>query len=201
MRDEDLGLTWINLRHVHELVSTALSHGLEAQTGVGLSEAYVLFRLANAPSGCLRMGDLAGRLDMAQSGVTRLIDRLEERDWVVREQPRDNRRTTYARLTPAGRSAFERVKPVYARLIHDKLAASLPAADLADLRRLLRQVLEGLGACEEAPWACGAAEPSDGVGAVAPADRVEAAEPGDRVETDGAPDGVGVVADGLAEAV
>ena len=50
------------------------------------------------------MGDLAARLSLAQSGATRVIDRLVERGWVAREIPPDNRRTTYAVLTDEGRA-------------------------------------------------------------------------------------------------
>ncbi len=157
MHDPELGATWANLKHVHELVGAALAERVESECGIGASEAYVLFRLANEPDGCLRMGELASRLDMAQSGVTRVIDRLESRGLVIRESRRDDRRTTFAKLTADGRAMFERLRPIFFDTIHSRFAAALSESELRDLRGLLRKIVEASGRCEEEPWKCGEA--------------------------------------------
>ncbi len=151
MERPDLSVTWVYLHHAHELVSGHLARALEAETGIGASECYVLFRLASAPRECLRMGDLAGLLDMAQSGITRLIDRLEERGLVTREQPKDNRRTTLARLTPEGEQAYARIKPVFTRTMEERLS-SLTIEESGELRRLLQKVMGAEGSWMLGPW-------------------------------------------------
>lgn len=163
MERPDLGVTWVFLHHAHELVSSSLARALEAETGLGASECYVLFRLASAPQECLRMGDLAGLLDMAQSGITRLVDRLEERGLVAREQPRDNRRTTLARLTPEGVEAYHRIKPVFMRTMEERLSM-LTLEESARLRQLLHKVMGSGDAWERGPWPPQEREVLDGPG-------------------------------------
>lgn len=143
--DSEAVRAWLNLSQVHGVVRVGLERALEAEAGVGLSEIEVLRRLAFVPGERLRMRDLADQLSIAQSGVTRIIDRLVSQGWVVREQPPDDRRTVYARLTADGRVVVDRAQPVYARTVTAMLGRDLSPADIVALRRVLRQVLEGLG--------------------------------------------------------
>ena len=138
---------WAELRLVHALVTSAVARALEAE-GVGPAEAFALYRLASGPAGGMRMGELADRLAMVQSAITRVIDRLEERGWVVREQPRDNRRTVYASLTPLGQSVFERIRPLLEATVNEHLAAPLAADQLAEFRGMLGRILERGGAID-----------------------------------------------------
>lgn len=140
---------WLNLSQAYAAVRAGVGRALEAEAGVGLSEIEVLRRLALAPEERLRMRDLSDRLFVAQSGVTRIIDRLVSQAWVVREQPPDDRRTVYARLTDEGRAVVERAVPVYARTVTEQMGRDLSANDLRQLRRVLRRVLEGLGAWDD----------------------------------------------------
>lgn len=147
--DPEAILAWLNLTQAHAVLRNGLGRALEAEAGVGLSEMEVLRRLAFAPGERLRMRDLAEQLSIAQSGVTRIVDRLVSQGRVTREQPPDDRRTVYAMLTPAGRSVVERAGPVYARAISEQLGRHLSPADLAELRRVLRVVLVSLGHWDE----------------------------------------------------
>lgn len=140
---------WLNLTQVHAALRAGLGRALEAEAGVGLSEMEVLRRLAVAPGERLRMRDVADQLFVAQSGVTRIVDRLVDQGWVDREQLPEDRRTIYARLTDEGRSVLERAAPVYVRTVTEQLGGDLTPTDLADLRRVLKSVLEGLGAWDD----------------------------------------------------
>jgi DNA-binding MarR family transcriptional regulator len=63
----------------------------------------LLMHLDQAAGGRLRRVDLAERLDLSQSGVTRMLAPMEKVGWVDRaEDPRDGR-VGYVMLTPAGR--------------------------------------------------------------------------------------------------
>lgn len=147
--DPEAILAWLNLSQTHAVLRNGLGKALEAEVGIGLSEVEVLRRLVSAPGERLRMRDLADQLSIAQSGVTRIVDRLVSQGWVTREQPPDDRRTVYAILTPAGRSAIERAFPVYVRAVSDQLGQHLSPDDLGELRRVLRVVLQGLGQWDE----------------------------------------------------
>src|SRR3989449_9627407 len=70
----------------------------------GLSEGrlHVLFQLSAAPNHRLPLGELADHLDVSPRNVTGLIDHLEQDGLVQRIDDPDDRRVTYAQLTPTG---------------------------------------------------------------------------------------------------
>ena len=71
--------------------------------GLSVNELMLLMHLDQAAGGRLRRVDLAERLDLSQSGVSRMLAPMEKVGWVDRaEDPRDGR-VGYVVLTPAGR--------------------------------------------------------------------------------------------------
>lgn len=71
--------------------------------GLSLNELMLLMHLDQATGGRLRRVDLAERLELNQSSVTRMLAPMEKVGWVARaEDPRDGR-VGYVVLTPAGR--------------------------------------------------------------------------------------------------
>jgi DNA-binding MarR family transcriptional regulator len=153
MLDRDLYAAWLNLSRVYVSTRLELDRAIQRETGIGLAEGEILFRLVFAPGHRLRMSDLADRLGMAQSGITRVMDRLAEQGLAVRETRPSNRRTIDACLTAAGHEAFERARPVYMSVIRERFGRGLTARDAARLRASLRAVVECAGAREEVPWA------------------------------------------------
>src|SRR5579864_7727813 len=72
--------------------------------GIGFSDFAAMHHLAEAPGGRLRRVDLAQRLALTPSGVTRLLAPLERRGIVTREAGGHDARATYAVLTASGRA-------------------------------------------------------------------------------------------------
>jgi DNA-binding MarR family transcriptional regulator len=77
---------------------------LGAIHGIGLSDYAAMHHLAEAPGGRLRRVDLAQRLALTPSGVTRLLGPLERRGIVTREEAGHDARATYAALTRSGKA-------------------------------------------------------------------------------------------------
>jgi DNA-binding MarR family transcriptional regulator len=77
---------------------------LGALHGLGISDFAALYHLAQAPAGRLRRVDLARRLALTPSGVTRLLGPLERRGLVTRESSGTDARATYAVLTKSGKT-------------------------------------------------------------------------------------------------
>jgi DNA-binding MarR family transcriptional regulator len=77
---------------------------LGAIHGIGLSDFAALHHLAEAQGGRLRRVDLARRLALTPSGVTRLLAPLERRGIIAREEAGHDARATYAVLTRSGKS-------------------------------------------------------------------------------------------------
>lgn len=97
----------------HSLVLELLERDLRAGAGIPLAWYEVLLHLRLAPGERRRMGELADRLLLSRSGVTRLIDRMVEAGLVERCAFPGDRRTALAALTGAGRSLFERAAPIH----------------------------------------------------------------------------------------
>jgi DNA-binding MarR family transcriptional regulator len=108
---------------------------LGAVHGLGLSELAALHHLAEAPGGRARRVDLARRLALTPSGVTRLLGPLERRGIVDREEDGADARATYAVLTRAGK-ALVKDATTTATIIAESLLCTLPKADRAAFAKL-----------------------------------------------------------------
>jgi DNA-binding MarR family transcriptional regulator len=93
---------FLGIRRTVALWETRADAELGAAHGLGLSDFAALHHLAESPGGRLRRIDLARRLALTASGVTRLLAPLERRGIVTRLVDEHDARATYAVLTPAG---------------------------------------------------------------------------------------------------
>jgi DNA-binding MarR family transcriptional regulator len=99
-----------------------------AEHGLATVEFEVLLRLARSPMGLLRMSDLAAQTSVTTSGVTRVVDRLEDRGLVARQACETDRRTTYAVVTDAGRALLRAALPGHLALVDTWLLRPLREA-------------------------------------------------------------------------
>jgi len=76
---------------------------LGAVHGLSVNELMLLMHLERTRGGRLRRVDLAERLDLSQSSVTRMLVPMEKVGWVDRAEDARDGRVTYVVLTPAGR--------------------------------------------------------------------------------------------------
>ena len=75
--------------------------------GLGLSDFAALHAIPGAPGEKLRRVDLAQKLALTPSGVTRLLGPLERRGIVTREESGHDARATFAVLTKSGRALMK----------------------------------------------------------------------------------------------
>jgi DNA-binding MarR family transcriptional regulator len=101
------------IRAQAEVIQT-LSRELEAEQGLPLTFYDVLIQLSLA-GGRLRMSELADAVVLSRSGVTRLVDRMVRQGLVRREACPEDRRSMYAAITPDGKRAMTRARPVHLR--------------------------------------------------------------------------------------
>jgi DNA-binding MarR family transcriptional regulator len=116
---------------------------LSAEDKVPLSTYDVLIALFEAPEHKLRLGELTQKLVITKSGVTRLLDRLEREGLVVRQKSEEDRRGSFAVLTPEGETQMRRAWPVYARGIKQYFAAGLTPEQIEQLTEAFGSILEG----------------------------------------------------------
>jgi DNA-binding MarR family transcriptional regulator len=98
---------WARLLHAHATTTRVLSGSLLAEHGLTLKDYEALLRLSRAEDGRMRRVDLAEELLLTASGVTRLLDGLEEAGYVKRAACATDRRVVYAVITDAGRDKLE----------------------------------------------------------------------------------------------
>jgi DNA-binding MarR family transcriptional regulator len=108
---------------------------LGAIHGIGLSDFAAMHHLAEAPGGRLRRVDLAQRLALTPSGVTRLLAPLERRGIVTRDEGGHDARATYAVLTRSGK-ALVRDATATVSAIAESILGSLGERDRAAFAKL-----------------------------------------------------------------
>jgi DNA-binding MarR family transcriptional regulator len=131
--DDDQQRVWRNLLAVHARVVDRLDDELQVAHGLALADYDVLVQLSEAPESSLRMSDLATRLQLSPSGLTRRVDSLSRRDLVVRRACSSDGRGSFAVLTPAGRALLEEAAPTHVAGVRTYVIDTLPGPSLERL--------------------------------------------------------------------
>jgi DNA-binding MarR family transcriptional regulator len=118
-----------------------LDDELQRERGMTFRWYDVLVQLEEAGGAC-RMTELADRILASKSGLTRVVDRMEEAGLVRRERPQDDRRAIYVVATPDGREALQAARAVHRHGIQEHFVQHLNRRDLAALKRAFEKVGE-----------------------------------------------------------
>ena len=103
---------WRLFLTLHRRLVDAIDRDLQQAGRLPLSSYDVLIELQEAPDHRLRMAELAHRVVLSRSGLTRLVDRLEGEGYLTREQAPGDRRGFYATITEQGVSALRTAWPI-----------------------------------------------------------------------------------------
>ncbi|HEX9374991.1 MAG TPA: MarR family transcriptional regulator [Actinomycetota bacterium] len=131
---------WQAFLHAHERVTRTLDAELRNEHRLGLSEYDVLVRLARAPGRSLRMTDLARRVLMSPSGLTRVVDRLADDGLVERLRDSEDARVVLAKLTDSGRARVRRAARTHLRGIREHFTGQLSRAQLGNVASALETI-------------------------------------------------------------
>jgi DNA-binding MarR family transcriptional regulator len=108
--DDDEMAAWRSLIETGTDLFRALEADL-AQHGLFQGDYQVLVYLSESDGDRLRMTDLACRLQLTPSGLTRRLDRLIASRLVTRVRSEEDGRVMLAVLTPSGRRVLEQTAP------------------------------------------------------------------------------------------
>lgn len=134
------------LAEAHAALDRAVLPRVDA-AGLSLQQFELLLRLARTPGHRLRMSELASAMtSITPSGLTRLVDRLEQRGLVVRERCPEDRRGAFAVLSPEGLAQVRTLLPGHAADVEAHLTGLLSDEERATLLELLRRVRDAGGA-------------------------------------------------------
>ncbi|UBU12035.1 MarR family winged helix-turn-helix transcriptional regulator [Nonomuraea gerenzanensis] len=120
--------TWHHVLLLHARVEGRLGTALQRRHGIGLSEYRALGHLAASSTGELRMQELADKLGLNQSSVTRLVARLNAAEFTYRDLCPDDKRGVYTVITETGRARHAEAGHTY----EETLRSALEEAGQAD---------------------------------------------------------------------
>ena len=133
---------WRLFLQAHAALVERLEHELRERRDLPLTWYEVLLHLAAAAEGRLRMSDLARSLLLSKSGVTRLVDRMEEAGLVERDTCSSDRRGSFARLTAKGRTVYKKAAPVHLAGVEEHFLERLTPAEAKTLTKAFGRLLE-----------------------------------------------------------
>jgi DNA-binding MarR family transcriptional regulator len=131
---------WRALFEAHAAVVGLLDAELRHAENVPLTWYDVLLHLAEAPERALRMGELADAVVISKSGLTKLVDRLEEARLVERRPSRSDRRVIEVALTEEGLTRLRAAWQTHRRGIELRFARHVTAEEARVLERALTKV-------------------------------------------------------------
>jgi DNA-binding MarR family transcriptional regulator len=133
---------WQALLHAHHQITRKLDSELRSSHELSFAEYDVLLRLARATGRTLSMTELAKRIMISPSGLTRVVDGLEKKGLVERKRTREDARVVFASLTTEGRDAVRRAAQTHLRGIREHFTGKLTEAQLRSVASAL-QVITG----------------------------------------------------------
>ncbi len=130
------------LLNAHAVLVRELSASLVASHGLTINDYGCLLLLSRAGEEGMRRIDLANELQLSPSGITRLLDRLEDQGLVGKGECKSDARVSYAILTDDGLTKLRDAAPGHVEDIERRLAAVLSDDEMKTLAELLARLGE-----------------------------------------------------------
>jgi DNA-binding MarR family transcriptional regulator len=131
---------WVRFLRVHAALMRELSARLEAEHCLTMSDFDVLIQLYHAPDHAMRRVDLSRQVLLTASGVTRLLDGLEQGGLVAKKPCESDARVTYAVLTDEGLRKVEAARCTHHADIDELFGAALSPDEREQLGELLSRL-------------------------------------------------------------
>ena len=139
---------WRGLLRVHTALVKALDAELAEAHDLPLSSYEVLITLESAPNRKRRMAELADSVLLSRSGMTRLVDRLEQHGLLTRDTCTDDGRGCYAVLTDKGAEVLAEARPTHLEGVRERFLTHFSEDELQMFARAWERVLPGAAAID-----------------------------------------------------
>jgi DNA-binding MarR family transcriptional regulator len=133
-------LAWTMLVRSTTGLLAMLDNELQAEHGMTLGDYEVMHFLSEGPDRAVRMSELAERLHLSPSGITRRIDGLVKSGLVERRPCPSDRRGSNAVLTPLGLKTLRNAAPTHLRGVREHFVDRLTPRQLAELAAALSAI-------------------------------------------------------------
>jgi len=128
----------LNVLRAAEFLSRSLNEWLR-DVNLTSTQYNVLRILRGAGEPGLPCKEIAGRMITTVPDVTRLLDRMERKGWLVRTRGKEDRRVVLARITARGKDLADRLDGGMAAWLRRQLK-KLSSPEVQDLIRLLEKI-------------------------------------------------------------
>jgi DNA-binding MarR family transcriptional regulator len=136
------GSVWALFLTTHAVLVERIEERLAQANLPALGWYDVLWALERADDQRARMSELADRVVLSRSNLTRLVDRLEDAKLVARERSEEDRRGAYAVLTEKGKVMRKQMWPVYQAAIRDLFEKAIADDEAEVVGAVLRRILD-----------------------------------------------------------
>jgi DNA-binding MarR family transcriptional regulator len=133
---------WVGFLRTHSTLVRDLDDELAREHRLPLSSFDVLFQLAAAPDGRIRLSQLADAVLLSRSGLSRLVARLIDQGLVERVECQSDARGAFAVITDAGRARLGAARETHRRGIRSRFLDRLSDAQLRQLAAAWRRLAD-----------------------------------------------------------
>ena len=134
---------WRGLLRVHAALVKSLDAELSAAHELPLSSYEVLITLEAAPGRKLRMSELADSVLLSRSGMTRLVDRLEQNGLLERDHCPADGRGCFAVLTDKGLGTVAEARRTHFGGVRERFLSQFADEELRVLATFWERVVPG----------------------------------------------------------
>ena len=145
---------WVSFLRAHAAITRELSAQLQREHGLTLNDYEVLLHLSHAEGWMLRRVDLAERVLLTASGITRLLEGLERSGFVCKRTCESDARVSYAKLTDAGAAKLRDASVTHLRGIDELFSSRYSGSELATLAELLSRLPVTGSECKTSAPSC-----------------------------------------------
>jgi DNA-binding MarR family transcriptional regulator len=142
---------WVSLLRTHAAVTRQLDRELVQEHGLTINDYEVLLHLSRADDRMLRRVDLASRVLLTPSGITRLLDGLERGGLVTKASCRTDARVVYAKLTDKGAKRLASAAESHIASVRALFADRFSEEELESLASFLERLPQTPGEADCSP--------------------------------------------------
>ena len=127
---------WLALMESYDGLLHALDDRLLSEHNLSLSTFEAIMYVTHAETGAISISDLAERIRLSPSQVSRIAIELERKGLIERHRSEHDSRSTEVAITEAGRAQLQAAAPTYLQTIRARLFDPLTDRDVKQLARI-----------------------------------------------------------------
>jgi DNA-binding MarR family transcriptional regulator len=130
---------WLALVRTHARLWDQVEAQMRRDSGLTMPRYDVLMQLDMA-GGRLGLSELASTIVLSPSGLSKLLDRMEASGLIRREPDQRDARSTFAKITPRGRSLVRKTRQSHHAWLQQVFGDALDDNDVAELTRIMDRI-------------------------------------------------------------